>query len=85
MAFKPPNFRLTSHAATATGRFSLSSPRDQWLVDRTREWCGHYVSGDWQYRIDAQSGVITFSFSSKDDAQAFREATSASEDLITCN
>ena len=79
-----PNFSMNSVADTATGRFTFSGRRDQWLIDQTREWCMHYIQNDWCYRINMAAGTIAFDFAVQTDADLFRKITKRAPTLITC-
>jgi len=78
------NFFMANVADTATGTFEYNGPRDEWLIDRTRQWCGLFTKGEWRYRIDMAAGIISFDFADQDDADIFRKITRRSPTLITC-
>lgn len=78
------NQGIQNFADSATGYFEFIGPRDQWLIDRTRQWCGLYTRGEWAYRISMTHGTITFLFEDQFDADTFRRVTSRVETLITC-
>lgn len=82
--FKNFNPHVGNVVTPVHGNFSYDGPRDQWLLDRTRQWCGLYTKNDWFYRIDMASGIITFFFSDTRDADVFRRITRRSPTLITC-
>ncbi|MGF3027380.1 hypothetical protein ACQVP2_31800 [Methylobacterium aquaticum] len=76
---------MNSIADTATGRFTSTDRRDQWLIDRTREWCMHYIQSDWCYRINMAAGTIAFDFAVQADADLFRKITNRAPNLIACS
>lgn len=78
------DFNFANVADTASGHFLFAGPRDQWLIDRTRQWCAIYTVGRWRFRIDMAAQVITFYFELQQDADRFRQETARSRDLITC-
>jgi hypothetical protein len=78
------NFNLSNPADSAHGTFSYTGPRDQWLIDRTRQWCGLHAKHEWSFRIDMARGIISFQFEDQGDADAFRRVTARSPTLITC-
>lgn len=80
----PPNFNMNSVSDTATGTFTFKGPRDQWLIDRTREWCMRHIQNNWRYRINMAAGTITFDFAVKTDADLFRKITKRAPTLIAC-
>lgn len=75
---------LAEIAGRAIGRFELQGSRDQWRVDRTRQWCQLYSKHPWRCRVNVAAGVIIFEFANASDAACFRDATAASSTLITC-
>lgn len=80
-----PNFSLNKISNTLIGRYDLNTPRDEWLILRTREWPMHNCQGEWRYRGNVdQPGVIWFDFELQDDADNFRKVTRRSPKLITC-
>lgn len=79
-----PNFNMKSVVDTATGSFTFTGPRDQWLLDRTREWCILYIQNNWRYKINMVAGTIAFDFAVQADADLFRKITRRAPTLITC-
>jgi hypothetical protein len=78
------NFSLLNIADAAHGALDFAGPHDEWRIDRTRQWCSLYTTGEWRYRIDMAGGVIRFDFALQKDADAFRQATNMSPTLIAC-
>lgn len=78
------NFNLRKVADRAKGNFQFNGPRDEWMIDRTRQWCALFTKREWRYRIDMMAGVITFEFADQDDADTFRKVSRRSPTLITC-
>ena len=79
-----PNFSMNSVADTAIGSFTFTGPSDQILLDRTREWCVHFIDNDWRYRVYMETGTIAFDFAVQGDADLFRKITKRAPTLITC-
>lgn len=79
-----PTFNPFNIAASLSGKAESKTARDHWLIDRTRQWPMHYCVGRWSYSLHLDRGVIRFDFELQEDADAFRIATAASNDLITC-
>jgi hypothetical protein len=78
------NQGIKQYADSATGSFVFTGPHDQWLIDRTRQWCGLHTRSEWSYQINMSKGLITFQFVDQRDADAFRRVTSRTPTLITC-